>query len=153
MKIAELTKQLKKVISKDLVSVELEGSDFTVVIEAPALLETAKELKKLKFDHFSFMTAVDYLDKLTLIYRVYSMAEKQGLTLKLDVSKKRPVVPSVALVWPGANWHEREGRDLFGLDFEGHPDLRPLVLPEGWQGHPLLKDYEDEDMIPRPEFY
>lgn len=153
MKAKDLYKELKKAVGDDLTAVTEKENDFVVVIEPAALQVTAKELKRLKFDYFSFVTAVDNLDRLSLIYRVYSLTEKQGLHLKVDISRKKPVVASVASIWGGANWHEREARDLFGIKFEGHPDPRPLVLPEGWSGHPLLKDYEDEGMIPRPEFY
>lgn len=153
MNISNLSKHLKKVISKDLLSVERDGWEFDLVVNPEAILRSATELKKLKFDYFSYMTAVDNLNRLDLIYRVYSVKEKQAVNLKTSISRKDPAIDSVTSVWDGANWHEREAADLFGIKFNGHPDPRPLLLPEGWQGHPLLKDYEDEEMVPRPEFY
>jgi NADH-quinone oxidoreductase subunit C len=67
------------------------------------------------------------------------------VTFKLRVDRQNPVAPSVTSIWKGADWHERETYDLVGIRFEGHPDLRRILLPEDWAGHPLRKDYEYPD--------
>jgi NADH-quinone oxidoreductase subunit C len=74
------------------------------------------------------------------IYHLYSFARNARLRLKVDLAEEESV-PSVVSVWPGANWMEREVYDLFGIRFDGHPDLRRILLPADWDGHPLRKEY------------
>ena len=72
--------------------------------------------------------------------------------LKTKVRRDDPHLESLVRVWPAANWQEREVFDLFGIVFDGHPDLRRILLPEDWVGHPLRKDYEDDRIIRRPDY-
>jgi len=72
--------------------------------------------------------------------------------MKAKVPRAEPVVASLCEVWPAANWQEREVYDLFGITFEGHPDMRRMLLPEDFVGHPLRRDYEDDNMIRRPDY-
>jgi len=76
-----------------------------------------------------------------VVLNLYSFPKNQRLRLKVQVDENEPVA-SVVSVWPTANWLEREVYDMFGIIFEGHPDLRRLLLPEEWQGFPLRKDYD-----------
>jgi len=112
------------------------------------------------FEYLSFITAVDYLPtegteeeppqsgRLELVYHVIAVDE--GIRAFVTTSIGRPGsrhsdpcrIASVAGIYPGANWHERECFDLFGVEFEGHPDLRRILLPEEWHGYPLLRDYD-----------
>lgn len=75
------------------------------------------------------------------IYHLYSMKHRHRLTLRVVMERDGARVPSVAHLWPAANWHEREAYDLVGIVFDGHPDLRRILLPDDWVGHPLRKDY------------
>ena len=75
------------------------------------------------------------------MYNLWSYPKKKHLVLKTRVPRDDPVVPSLTPLWAGANWDEREMFDLFGIRFEGHPNLKRLFLPENWRGHPLRKDY------------
>ena len=77
-------------------------------------------------------------------YHLLSIERRDRLRLKVRVPGSEPVVPSVTPVWPTANWHEREIFDLFGIRFQGHPDLRRILMPEDWEGYPLRKDYPVE---------
>jgi len=77
-------------------------------------------------------------------YHLLSLDRRERLRLKLRVAGNDPTVPSVTSIWPTANWHERENFDLFGIHFEGHPDLRRILMPDDWEGHPLRKDYPVE---------
>jgi NADH-quinone oxidoreductase subunit C len=74
-----------------------------------------------------------------------------GMFLKTRVPREDARIESVTSLWPGAEWHEREVYDLFGIVFEGHPDLRRILLPDDWEGHPLRKDYRDDRLIRRPD--
>jgi NADH-quinone oxidoreductase subunit C len=92
-----------------------------------------------------FVSAVDWPDRFDLVYALSSPARHHGVTLKAPVPKEEARVPSVVDVWVGADWHEREAYDLFGIAFDGHPDLRRILMSEDWKGHPLRKDYVYED--------
>jgi len=96
------------------------------------------------FDLLKSVTAVDYEDRMTVVYHLYSVTNKQRLTLKVVLGREDPAVDSVAGVWSTAGWQEREVFDLMGIRFDGHEDLRRIMLPEEWSGHPLRKDYVHE---------
>ncbi|MDR7518544.1 MAG: NADH-quinone oxidoreductase subunit C [Armatimonadota bacterium] len=98
-------------------------------------------------DYCSFVSAVDRPDQgiIEVVYHLFSMAERHEMLVKVRVPREAPLAPSVADIWRGANWHERETYDLFGIVFEGHPDLRRIMLTEDWVGHPLRKDYVYEE--------
>jgi NADH-quinone oxidoreductase subunit C len=76
-----------------------------------------------------------------VVYELHSVSSRQRLRLKCRVGGENPEIDSVCSVWPGVNWYEREVFDLFGVRFSNHPDLRRIMMPEGWQGHPLRKDF------------
>jgi len=95
--------------------------------------------------YLSFVSAIDWPDRFEMVYHLTSVNRRHGVTLKTPISKERPSVPSVVDVWSGADWHEREAYDLFGIVFEGHPDLRRIMMSADWKGHPLRKDYVYED--------
>ncbi len=76
-----------------------------------------------------------------VVYNLYSHDHDHKFTLRVRVPRAEAVVPTIAAVWPTANWHEREAWDLMGIRFDGHPDLRRILLEEHWEGHPLRKDY------------
>lgn len=92
-----------------------------------------------------FVSAVDWPDRFEVVYCLRSLARQHGVTLKVPLPRDDLRVPSVTGVWRGADWHEREAYDLFGIVFEGHPDLRRILMSADWKGHPLRKDYVYED--------
>jgi NADH-quinone oxidoreductase subunit C len=101
----------------------------------------------LSFAYLSDITAVDRFPlepRFDLNYHVLSIPRREALRLRVLLPGASPGVESVVQVWPTANWHEREIFDLFGVHFEGHPDLRRLLMPDNWEGHPLRKDYPVE---------
>ena len=96
------------------------------------------------FNRVSSVTALDWYPqepRFEVVYLLHAVKEAARLRLKVRVPGEKPSVASVTPVWPGANWYEREVFDLFGVTFEGHPDLRRIMMPDGWQGHPLRKDF------------
>jgi NADH-quinone oxidoreductase subunit C len=97
----------------------------------------------LQFDYLSCLSGMDYNNgTFGVVYHLTSMAHKHKIVLKTICPKENPHVRSVSAVWGTANWHEREAFDLFGIVFDEHPDLRRILLPEDWEGHPLRKDYQ-----------
>ncbi len=121
-----------------------------VVVDPAALPEIARFLhddSALAFDSLMCLSGVDYKDRFAVAYHLYSMPHKAAIGLKTFLPKENPSLPSVDAVWPAANFMERETFDLFGIVFTGSKDLRRILLPEDWEGHPLRKDYK------YPEFY
>ena len=118
-----------------------------VVVPAAVAFDALRLLKGRGFDLLVDITCVDYLDykgaknRYGLVYLLANTVTNQRLTLRVFVDDPDPAVPSVVSLWEGANWLEREVWDLFGIRFEGHPDLRRLVMPEEFTAHPLRKDY------------
>jgi NADH-quinone oxidoreductase subunit C len=102
---------------------------------------------RLKMDHLECLSGVDYKDRFAVAYHLHSMSAKHRIGVKVFLPKDAPSLPSVDAVWPAANFMEREAYDMFGIVFEGSKDLRRILLPEDWEGHPLRKDYK------YPEFY
>lgn len=140
-------------LSADLEACVSEHHDDCVIEIAPEkLLQAATELKEIGFDRFGMVTAVDRVTEFELVYRLASRKLSAAVFLKTRVGRGQPVIASLCDVWPAANWHEREAWDLFGIRFEGHPDLRRILLPEEWEGFPLRKDYSDSRMIRRPDY-
>jgi len=97
------------------------------------------------FELLSAMTAVDYWPqeepRFHVIYQLTSIAKNLSIQLRVPVAATNPEVPTVTGVFSSANWREREAWDMFGIRFEGHPDLRRILMPGDWEGHPLRKDY------------
>ncbi len=103
--------------------------------------------EELQFRYLADITAVDrhpVEPRFEVNYHLYSLLLRQWLRVKVRVGGGSATVDSVTAIWPGANWHERETFDLFGIRFAGHPDLRRILMPEDWQGYPLRRDYPTE---------
>ena len=124
--------------------------DFaTVYVPAQSLVDTCRELREnpsLRFNVLIEVTAADYLPReprFEVVYHLLSIPNRQRLRVKVRVASNQidGVVPTVQSVWPAAGWPEREVWDMFGIVFAGHGDLRRLLMPEDWDGHPARKDY------------
>ena len=123
----------------------LDRKQAILVVDRGQLVEIAKYSRdEEKFDMLTDLTAVDWPKRekrFDIILNLYSFVKNERLRLKLHAGENEPV-PSVTGVWGVANWLEREAFDMFGIHFEGHPNLTRILLPEEWQGHPLRKDYD-----------
>lgn len=111
---------------------------------------TLEHLKNEGFDYFSFLTAVDYREYILLVWWLVNTEKRSAVAVETEI-KPETAVPSVVDLWAGASWHEREVYDLFGVVFEGNPDLKRILLPDDFEGHPLRKDFTAEDVEKRPE--
>ena len=120
-----------------------EGPALTVTVPVERWLETGRFLKDtLGCLYMSFSTAVDWKDQgLEVLARVENLDANFSVTMKTRLPAGLTRCPSLFAVWRGADWMERECYDMFGIRFEGHPDLRRILLPQDWEGHPLLKSY------------
>ena len=97
----------------------------------------------LKLDWLANLSGVDYVadGKMCVVYDLWSFDHRHSFAVKVFCPRDNPSVPSVASLWPAADWHEREAYDMFGIDFPGHPDLRRILCADDWEGFPLRKDY------------
>ena len=122
-----------------------------IIVPAAGIKDVCLQLRDqpdTAFDFLMSLSGIDFADgTLGVVYHLASMTHKHKLTLKVVVPKDAPNVVSVEKVWRTADWHEREAFDLYGIVFDGHRDLRRILMPYDWEGHPLRKDYEV------PEFY
>jgi NADH-quinone oxidoreductase subunit C len=122
--------------------------ELTLSIDPTQIREVCLLLRNdrgLRFDFLSDLTAVDYLGReprFIVVYHLFSTLEHHRIRLRAPALGDPPAIETVSDIWLGANWHERECWDLLGVVFQGHPDLRRIMLPPEWQGHPLRKDYE-----------
>jgi NADH-quinone oxidoreductase subunit C len=141
----DLTKRYKARFGDAISEAAIDRNQAILVVAGAKLDEIARYSRDDEgFDFLTDLTAVDWPrreKRFDLVLNLYSFAKNERLRLKVPVGADEPVV-SVAEVWPTANWLEREVYDMFGIIFEGHPDLRRLLLPEEWQGFPLRKDYD-----------
>ena len=123
----------------------VESGPNSLLVKSESLLEVATFLKTtpgLDFDYLSSITAVDYYDYFEMIYQLTSMKHNHSLVVKTRCyGRENLALPSVVSLWRGADFQEREIYDLMGISFEGHPNLKRIVLWEGFEGHPLRKDY------------
>lgn len=118
----------------------------------PEALQFLRDDPDTEMDYFDFSTCVDHPpDRLDLVYSIASIEKKHRVQLKVILDRYNPTVPTVTHLWQGADWSEREIYDLFGVFFPGHKDLRRLMMPEDWVGHPLRKDYAHPNLVKRPD--
>lgn len=133
---------------------ELRGTLPSFRLPAEAMHAACERLKQAGWDYLLFVTAVDYPEenRIEMVYAISNYRDGCDLALVCDLDRKRAEIASVADVWIGADWHERETYDLLGIRFRNHPDLRRILLDNTWEGHPLRKDYVDtvHDVIKRP---
>ena len=145
--------KLKEEFGDSVLSLEEVVLDSFILIAPDAIADIARYLAKedeLAFDSLMCLSGVDLgvkEENLEIVYHLFSMTHRHTVVLKVHLPKEDPHIPSVEDIWKTANWHEREAYDLYGITFEGHSDLRRILMPEDWEGHPLRKDYKD------PEFY
>jgi NADH-quinone oxidoreductase subunit C len=125
-------------------SIEEYTSDW-LVVKSDALLKVARYIRDtedLRLDYFNYVTAVDYYSYFEVVYQLTSTIHNHSIVLKTRCyDRENPRVPSVISLWQGADFQEREIFDLMGISFDGHPNLKRIFLWEGFQGHPLRKDY------------
>ena len=128
-----------------VVDAKYDRKELSLIVQ-PARIAAVCEFLKVRrnYRYLSDVTAVDWFPsepRFEVVYHLYCHDRKQRLRLKSRISGERPEIASVVPVWGSANWYEREVFDLFGIQFNGHPNLRRILMPDDWQGHPLRKDY------------
>lgn len=122
-----------------------EESQIFNIVKVDDWLEISTKVKELGFDYLMCITSIDLEDgNLSLAYNLNSTGSQESLEFNL-IFNTETEVPSVESLWKTADWHEREAYDMMGIKFSGHPDMKRILLPHDWEGHPLKKDYEVAD--------
>ena len=144
----EIAERVREVFPEEVLAVSEFRGQVSVTLRKTRIRDVSRYLHddpELYFDYLIDVCGVDYLGKkekrFELVYHLYSIKHRRMIRLKAEVGEEDLTIDSVTSVWIGANWHERETFDLFGITFSGHPDLRRILMPEDWEGHPLRKDY------------
>jgi NADH-quinone oxidoreductase subunit C len=130
-----------------LTDAEFDRGELTLTIAAGQIRAAAATVQAAGYNFFEDVTAVDWFPsspRFQLSYHILSHIYKERIRLRVLVDGDAPEVESITTVWPAANFYEREVFDLFGIIFDGHPNLRRIMMPDEWQGHPLRKDYPVE---------
>ncbi len=144
-----LRQLIKEKFNEAVLEVHAEHGQETAVIKRESLLEIMRFLKNdpaMDFNMLMDLTAVDGLEmnwqpRFEVVYHLYSLLKNHRLRIKVRVTLQDAVMPSLTPLWPIADWLEREVWDMFGIRFEGHPNLKRILMYEEFEGHPLRKDY------------
>ncbi|MCS7223908.1 MAG: NADH-quinone oxidoreductase subunit C [Armatimonadetes bacterium] len=142
----ELEQKIKENWGDGIVSLRPSLNGLEVRVTPNIFKEFARWLaadQEMEFNYLRCLSTVDWVQEqeIEVVYHLFSLRHRHHLVLKVRVPRKEPQLPTVSDIWATANWHEREAYDLMGVFFVGHPDLRRLFLPPGFEGHPLRKDY------------
>ena len=144
----EIAKLIEQKYPDQVLEINSHRGQISVILKKDKIFEICKWLHEdpnLDFKHLADLCGVDYLGKkqvrFEVVYNLYSITKRHAIRLRAQVSEDDCSIDSVTSIWIGADWHERECFDLFGIEFKGHPNLQRILLPEGWEGFPLRKDY------------
>lgn len=144
----EIASKLRERFPEDVREIREFREQASVVVKKDNIINIIRFLKEepeIQMDYLIDLTAVDWLGKriprFEVVYHLYSIKFRHMLRLKAEVPEEDPAIDSIVFLYAGANWHERECYDMFGIQFKGHPDMRRILLPEDWEGYPLRKDY------------
>ncbi|NIK79399.1 NADH-quinone oxidoreductase subunit C [Paenibacillus castaneae] len=146
--VALLKEQINDSVIEDAYVNELNSDMPTIIVNHTYWREAAQLLKEhegLQFNYLRNVSGVDYETHMEVVYHLVSLASKREAAVKVKTDRKEAAVYSVTPIWATANWNEREIYDLLGINFPGHPDMRRIMMPDEWVGHPLRKDYEPLD--------
>lgn len=129
---------------------EVKGVEARMDVRLEKNYEILMTLKEMGLDYLNCLSAVDRIasSELEVVYNLSSLSLPTKALVRVRIPREDPIIRSVASLWGTADWHEREAFDMMGIRFDGHPDLRRILLSEDWVGYPLRKDYQDERLVP-----
>lgn len=142
----QIHQKLQAKFGEDILEFNPDALDPFVQVNPARILEVATFLKRtpeLSFHALMCLSGMDYGadENLGVVYSLHSIEHNHKITIRVELPRENPMLPSVETVWRTADWHEREAFDLFGIQFQGHRDLRRILCPDDWEGYPLRKDY------------
>ncbi len=139
--------KLQQELGENVLGVEEFRGQTSVTLDREAIVNACQMLRddpELDFNFLAALTAVDYWPsepRFKIVYQLYSLANKEFIGLRAQLSNESPEISTIENIYPNANWHEREVFDMFGVTFKDHSDQRRIIMPYDWEGHPLRKDY------------
>lgn len=144
-----IAEQLQEKFSDSILGISEYRGQVTTRVDRTPIVEMVQFLKKdHKMNHLNCLCGVDnherkaaYIERFEVVYQLYSIENRTLLRLKAQVPESDPSIDSISSLWTGANWLERETYDLFGIVFNNHPNLKRILTPDDWEGHPLRKEY------------
>ena len=140
-----LGSEVAEKIAQQLPQAVVEYGQHTILVNSESVFEVCRFLNctaGLDFDYLANLTGADYLDYLEVVYHLVSMKHNHSIVLKARCyDRQNPTMPSVTPIWRGADFQEREAYDMLGIRFEGHPNLKRILLWEGFEGYPLRRDF------------
>lgn len=145
--VEKVVAKLQRELGESVLSVEAFRGQTSVTLDREAIVNACQILRDdpdLDFNFLAALTAVDYWPsepRFKIVYQLYSLANKEFIGLRVQLSNESPEVSTIESIYPNANWHEREVFDMFGVTFKDHSDQRRIIMPYDWEGHPLRKDY------------
>ncbi|MFT6866058.1 MAG: NADH-quinone oxidoreductase subunit C [Cyclobacteriaceae bacterium] len=151
MTFSELISLIEAHFPEAIIGEDLDATPNALIVNPALIFPVCEWLhghEKTYFDQLACLTGLDNgpeADSMEVIYNLYSIPYDLQLMLKCKLERSNPEIESVSSIWRTANWHEREAFDLIGIKFLNHPDLRRILLPADWQGHPLQKDYIEQE--------
>lgn len=148
----EILDQLRQKFGDAITQSEVKGVEVRLTVTPEQSWDVCRLLRNIGFEYLNCISGADWMTHLEVVYDLSSLQHPNKAHLRVPVDRDNPVVRTVTDIWRGANWHERECYDLFGVRFDGHPDLRRILLPEDWVGYPLRKDYTDERLVPYTDY-
>ena len=143
----EISERIKNKFPHEVLDISQFHDQVSVTVRREKIIDICRYLYEdpdIRMDYLSDLCGVDYPGRefrFEVVYNLYSLKYRHRIRIKALVPANNPSIDSVVSIWNGANWHEREACDMFGVVFNGHPDLRRILMPEDWEGYPLRKDY------------
>ncbi|MEN2994912.1 MAG: NADH-quinone oxidoreductase subunit C [Thermodesulfovibrio sp.] len=141
----KIAEKVKSLFPKDVLEIKEFRKQVAIITKKERIKEILKYLKEQEgFNHLQDLCGVDYYPekpRFEVVYNLYSIWRRLSIRVRAKVFEEEPQIDSITDLWQGADWHERECFDMFGIRFTGHPDLRRILMPEDWNGYPLRKDY------------
>lgn len=148
MKPLEIVNTLQDIFKGEIKEISEFNGQVSVIVARERIIEIIRYLHdspELDFDHLQDICGVDYMNKkpirFEVVYQLFSITQEHSIRIRAEVPEEDPSIETLSNIWEGAGWHERECYDMFGIIFKGHKDLRRILMPEDWNGHPLRKDY------------
>jgi NADH-quinone oxidoreductase subunit C len=145
--VEKAVEKLKRELGESILGVDDFRGQTSVTLDREAIVNACQMLRddpELDFNFLAALTAVDYWpseSRFKIVYQLYSLANKEFIGLRAQLSNESPEISTIESIYPNANWHEREVFDMFGVTFKDHSDQRRIIMPYDWEGHPLRKDY------------
>ncbi len=143
----EIAEKVKSKFPDEVLDIIPFRDQVSITLKRDKIIDICRYLHdnpELSFNYLSDLCGTDYPHKdprFEVVYNLYSIKHRHGIRLKALIPEQDPSIDTVVSIWIGANWHEREACDMYGIVFKGHPDLRRILMPEDWEGYPLRKDY------------